>query len=126
MITDPVSDFLTRIRNAAAVRAREVVVPYSRQKHEIALLLGREGYLEDVKREGKSLCILLAYSHRQPKVTAIRTVSKPGLRIYRKARKLPAPLAGAGISIVSTSQGIMSNRQARKKGLGGEVLGEVW
>lgn len=126
MVTDPVSDFLTRIRNAAAVRAREVVVPYSRQKHEIARVLGREGYLEDVKMEGKSLCVLLAYSRRQPKITAIRAVSKPGLRIYRKAGKLPAPLAGAGISIVSTSQGIMSNRQARKRGLGGEVLGEVW
>lgn len=126
MIGDPVGDLLTRIRNAASVRTAELEAPYSRLKEDIVKVLKEEGYVESFKKEGNSLKIVLSFLRRQPQITGIRNVSKPGLRIYRGKDKLPRPLGGAGISIVSTPLGVMSGKAAKKKGLGGEVLALVW
>ncbi|MBI4032940.1 MAG: 30S ribosomal protein S8 [Candidatus Blackburnbacteria bacterium] len=126
MITDPVGDLLARVRNAALCRGREVLMPYSRLKLEVSKVLEREGYLSEVKKIKNELSLTLAFKGRRSVVTGIKNVSRPGLRIYRKSEELPRPLGGAGISIISTPQGVMSNKEARKKGLGGEVLGEVW
>lgn len=126
MVTDPVGDFLTRIRNAAANRTVEVVSPHSRLREEIARVLKEEGYAQSYRKEENKLVLVLTYAHRKPLITGIKNISKPGLRIYRKANKLPRPVSGLGISLISTPEGVMSNRQARKKGLGGEVLGLVW
>lgn len=126
MITDPIGDFLTRVRNAAVGRQRKVTAPYSKFKAQVAQVLAREGYLEDVKKEGGNLVVTLTFYRRQPIIMGVKNISSPGLRIYRKAKRLPSPLSGAGISIISTPKGVMSNRQARKKGLGGQVLGEIW
>lgn len=126
MINDPVGDLLTRIRNAVQSRTVEVSMPYSRLKEDVAQTLKREGYLEEVKKEEHDLIIVLAFMRRKPLITGVRNTSKPGLRIYRKADKLPYPLGGSGVSIISTPKGVMSNREARKLGIGGEVLGEIW
>src|SRR3989344_5379250 len=117
MIGDPVGDLLTRIRNAAQAQAVELKSPYSRLREEIVRVL---------KEEGNELVIVLAYSRRKPLITGIKNVSKPGLRIYRKSGKLPRPLGGVGISVVSTPRGVMSGGKAWKEKLGGEVLALVW
>lgn len=132
MITDPIGDLLTRIRNAALTRKLELSVPYSKACEAVALVLKDEGYVSQVNRvlvevRGRGqLALTLATKRRKPVITGIRNVSRPGLRIYRQAKKLPNPLSGAGVSIISTSKGVMTDRAARKLGLGGEVLGEVW
>ncbi len=126
LIGDPVGDLLTRIRNAASSRNVELEAPYSRLKEGIVKVLKEEKYVESFKKDGNSLKIVLAFSRRQPQITGIKNVSKPGLRIYRGKDDLPRPLNGAGISIVSTPEGVMSGKAARKKGLGGEVLALVW
>lgn len=126
MITDPVGDLLTRIRNAAKSRNKEVTAPYSKLKYAVSLVLRKEGYLSDAKKQGNELLLTLAYKRRQPLLTGVKNVSRPGMRIYRKAKELPRPLGGLGISIVSTPKGVMSNKEASKKKLGGEVLGEIW
>ncbi len=126
MITDPVGDLLARVRNAALRRGREVVMPYSRLKFEVAKVLEKEGYLASVSKIKNELSLTLVYKGRRPLVTGVKNISRPGLRIYRKKDELPRPIGGAGISIISTPQGVMSNKDAKKKGLGGEVLGEVW
>lgn len=126
MITDPVGDLLTRIRNAALANKREVSVPCSKLKHAVLNVLDKEGYVADIKKVDGELQFVLVYQRRKPLISGVKGVSKPGLRIYRKVNRLPSPLRGAGISIVSTSKGVMSNKEARKNGLGGEVLGEVW
>lgn len=125
-ITDPVSDFFTRIRNIMMAGKSQVTVPYSRLKEDIAKVLKEEGYLSDVQRVKSDLILNLALSHRKPVITGVRSISKPGLRIYRKADKLPNPLRGAGVSIISTPGGVMSGKAAKAKRLGGEVLGEIW
>ena len=121
-----VNDFLTRIRNAMLARQREIIVPHSKLKEAVARVLKKEGYLVGVKKEKRNLLVELAYKRRQPIISGVKNVSRPGMRIYRKVNQLPRPLGGAGISIVSTPKGVMSDKEARKKGLGGEVLGEVW
>lgn len=126
MITDPVSDLFTRIRNSALTGSAEVSLPYSRLKNDIVDVLKKEGYVADYKKVENGLVINLTFKRRKPIITGIRSVSKPGRRIYRKAGQLPRPLGGAGISIISTPQGVLSNKEAYKKKLGGEVLGEVW
>jgi len=126
LVIKPVGDFLTRIRNAAANRAAEVSSPHSRLREEVARVLKEEGYAQSFRKEDNNLILVLSYAHRKPLITGIKNVSKPGLRIYRKATELPRPARGLGISIISTPEGVMSNRQARKRGLGGEVLGMVW
>jgi len=126
MITDPVGDLLTRIRNAALAEKREIVVPYSKLKSAVAKVLETEGYIHNVEKVENTLVFALVFHRRKPLLTGVKGVSRPVLRIYRKADNLPSPLRGAGISIFSTSKGVMSNKEARQKSLGGEVLGEVW
>lgn len=125
-VADPASDLFTRIRNATQARHREVIVPYSKLKEAVCKVLKKEGYIVSFKKRGQELVLELAYKRRKPIISGIRNVSRPGLHIYRKKDKITAPLGGAGVAIISTSQGIMSNKEARKKGLGGEVLGELW
>lgn len=125
-ITDPVGDLLARIRNAAQARHREVSVPYSKLREAVVKVLQRENYIVGVKKKGQTLVLELAYKRRKPIISGIKNVSKPGLHIYRKKNEIRDPLGGAGIVIISTPQGVMSSREAKKKGLGGEILGEVW
>ncbi len=126
-MTDPIADFLTRLRNAALVRHWTVRVPYSKLKAAIADILVAEGYLETVARDGDNgpLLLTLKQADGAPVLKTIRRISSPGHRVYVKRAKLPRVLSDYGIAIVSTSQGIMTNRDARKRSLGGEILCEV-
>lgn len=133
MISDPISDLLTRIRNAALAHKPKVTTPYTKFKAAVAEVLKREGYLSESKKEDNNLVIALAYKRTsesakswQPLLSGVKNVSRPGVRIYRGVADLPRVLGGAGIAIVSTPQGVLSDKEARKKGVGGEVLGEVW
>lgn len=130
-MTDPIADMLTRIRNGNSVRHENVVVPASRMKKEIAKILLDEGFINgfSVEEDGKQgmMTVELKYGPNGEKViTGIKRISKPGLRVYVKAGEVPRVLGGLGIAIVSTSQGIMPDREARKNGIGGEVLCYVW
>ena len=120
--SDPISDALTRIRNAHARNEVSVRMPDSKVKSAIANVLKSEGYIKDFKTEEQELIIFLKYYQDEPVITRIRRVSKPSLRIYRRVNDLPKVLGGLGIAIVSTSQGVMSDREAREKGQGGEIL----
>ncbi|WP_300621973.1 30S ribosomal protein S8 [Dokdonella sp.] len=128
-MTDPIADMFTRIRNAQAMGKRTVAMPSSRVKQAIADLLKNEGYVADVQtvtEENKpKLQIALKYYEGKPVIARIERVSRSGLRVYRGKDELPKILGGLGISIVSTSAGIMTDAQARKQGLGGEVIGLV-
>lgn len=126
MISDPIGDLLTRVRNAVLARKPEIVAPYSRMREAVANVLKKEGYLSEVSRVEGQLVMFLAMERRKPVITGVKNISRPGLRIYRSAARLPKTLGGAGVSVISTSKGIMADREARKLGLGGEVLGEVW
>lgn len=129
MINDPISDLLARIRNAQAARHDALELPSSRMKFTIAKILQREGYLADVTERAdgakKTLSIALKYDNGAPAIRSLRRVSKPGKRVYRGASVLPRPLSDIGIAIVSTSAGVMTNKEARRRKLGGEVLCEV-
>lgn len=131
MHTDPIADMLTRIRNAGSAGHSSVEMPSSQQKVELAKVLKEEGYIIDysVREEGKFkiLTIEVKYeSESQPIIRKLKRVSKPGLRVYTKAKKLPKVLGGLGIAIVSTSKGLLTDRKARKENVGGEVLCQVW
>ena len=131
MVTDPIADMLTRIRNANQMRYKEVEVPASKLKLEIARILKEEGFIADYKvkkNEVQSIIVLyLKYSDKKERViTGLKRISKPGLRVYAKAEELPRVLNGRGIAIVSTSKGVMTDKQARKESLGGEVLAYIW
>lgn len=129
MMTDPIADMLTRIRNAQLVRKGAVTIPYSKLKLAIATLLEKEGYVGGVTvaEEGrKELVIELLYTGRTPKIQSITRESKPGHRNYRKADELPHILNGYGMAIISTSQGLMTDKDARSEGVGGEVLCSVY
>ena len=135
MTNDPISDMLTRIRNASAINKPEVVMPYSKVKHRIADILHAEGYVGKVAKvepdtangsRFAELRIGLKYSEKTPVVSTLKRISKPGLRIYKGADQLPVVLNHLGIAIISTSQGIMTNKDAKKKGVGGEVLCEIY
>jgi small subunit ribosomal protein S8 len=125
---DPISDMLTRIRNASEKRQENTRIPSSRLCRSIASVLQREGFIGNVSEEGegvsKQLVLELKYSgkHRQPTIRRLQRVSRPGLRIYKNTRQLPKVLGGLGVAIISTSKGVMSDRDARKQGVGGEVL----
>jgi len=130
-MTDPIADMLTRIRNANQMRYKEVEVPASKIKLEIARILKEEGFVEDfkVKKNNIQNIIVLNLKYGQNKervITGLKRISKPGLRVYAKTEELPKVLNGLGIAIVSTSKGIMTDKQARKESLGGEVLAYVW
>ena len=130
-MTDPVADFLTRLRNASKAHHDSLSVPYSKLKGTIADILKAEGYISDYQVEdgsvGKQLSVTLKYSdERKSSIAGIKRVSKPGLRVYAKSDELPKVLGGLGIAILSTSSGLLTDRQAAKKGVGGEVLAYVW
>ena len=125
MMQDPIADLLTRIRNGQASGKVTVTLPTSKQKLAIASLLKSEGYIADVQESGdvkKVLEITLKYYEGKPVVEMIQRVSRPGLRIYKKCRDLPRIMNGLGIAVISTSKGLMTDRAARKDGLGGEVI----
>jgi small subunit ribosomal protein S8 len=128
-MTDPIADMFTRIRNAQMVGHVEVSMPNSKVKMEIARVLKDEGYIEGFARretEGKPvLSIALKYHEGRPVIDRLERVSRPGLRVYRRKDQLPTVLGGLGVAIVSTSQGVMSDRAARAAGQGGEVIGVV-
>jgi small subunit ribosomal protein S8 len=131
MMTDPIADMLTRIRNALMARHKTVVVPGSKLKLEIARILKEEGYIEDYRvieeKPQIKIEIVLKYDEKKrPVIAGIRRVSKPGRRIYRGYKELPKVLNGLGIAIISTSQGIMTDHEARKRRVGGEVICEIW
>lgn len=125
-MTDPISDMLTRIRNGQKARKVSVTMPASKAKTAVAKVLKDEGYINDYSTaaEGQKadLTVELKYFEGKPVIERIQRVSKPGLRIYRGQQDLPKVLGGLGVAIVSTSAGVMSDRQAREKGIGGEVL----
>jgi small subunit ribosomal protein S8 len=130
-MTDPVADFLTRLRNANSAYHETVSLPYSKLKANIAEILKSEGYIASIKVEdakvGKTLVIDLKFGpNRERSLAGIKRVSKPGLRVYAKSTELPRVLGGLGIAILSTSSGLLTDRQAAKKGVGGEVLAYVW
>ena len=131
LITDPIADMLTRIRNALVAKHESVDVPASNMKLAIAEILLNEGYIKSytVNEEGveKMMNIVLKYGpNKQRVITGLKRVSKPGLRVYARKDKLPKVLNGLGIAIISTSKGIMTDREARKQGVGGEVLAYIW
>ena len=130
MVTDPIADMLTRIRNANQMRYKEVEVPASKMKNEIARILKAEGFIVDYKVKKNNiqdiLVLSLKYVDKERVITGLKRISKPGLRVYVKACELPRVLNGLGIAIVSTSKGVMTDKQARKESLGGEVMAYIW
>lgn len=131
VVNDPIADLLTRIRNGLGARHAEVRLPHSRIKARVAELLAREGYLEDVEVIAapvqSELRITLKYtSDRTPVIRGIKRISKPGLRVYSGGRSIPRVQGGLGVAIVSTSKGVMTDSEARRAKVGGEVLCEVW
>jgi small subunit ribosomal protein S8 len=130
-MTDPIADMLTRLRNANSAYHDTVVMPHSKIKAGIAEILKQEGYIANWKVEeaevGKALRIDLKFGpSRERSIAGVRRVSKPGLRVYAKSTSLPKVLGGLGVAIISTSSGLLTDRQAAKKGVGGEVLAYVW
>ena len=133
-MTDPIADMLTRLRNANQAYHDSVAMPYSKLKQGVAEILQQEGYISSFDVEdapegavGKTLTLTLKYGPtRERSIAGIRRISKPGLRVYAKASGLPKVLGGLGIAIISTSQGLLTDRQANQKGVGGEVLAYVW
>ena len=129
VMTDPIADMLTRIRNANQMRNEVVEMPSSKIKVEIAKILKDEGYIVDYSVSGdakKVLSVTLKYSGTERVISGIKRISKPGLRVYAQASDLPKVLNGLGIAIISTSKGLMCDKEARKIGAGGEVLAYVW
>ena len=131
MVTDPIADMLTRIRNANQMRYKEVEVPASKMKTEIARILKETGFISDYKLEKVDkfdvITLGLKYGDKKERViTGLKRISKPGLRVYVKAEEVPRVLNGLGIAIVSTSKGVMTDKEARNAGLGGEVLAYIW
>ena len=130
-MTDPIADLLTRLRNANSAHHDTVLIPFSKLKSHIAEILQAEGYIAGWKVEdavvGKNLIIELKYGpNRERALAGVKRVSKPGLRVYAKSTNLPKVLGGLGVAILSTSSGLLTDRQAEKKGVGGEVLAYVW
>ena len=132
-MTDPVADMLTRIRNANVAFHDDVVMPASKLKEQLAKILAREGYItdfaveDDPGRPGQKLRIVMKYTQdRKRTISGLRRVSKPGLRVYTKATDVPRVLGGMGIAILSTNQGLLTDREARQRKVGGEILCHVW
>jgi small subunit ribosomal protein S8 len=129
-LTDPIADFLTRLRNASQSGKAEILAPYSKIKFDIARVLKQEGYISDFELEngGKlpQLKVVTKFVNRTPAITGLKRVSKPGLRKYVGAQEVPRVLGGLGISILSTPKGVLSGREAKKENVGGELLAYVW
>ncbi len=131
VVTDPIADMLTRIRNANQMKYKEVLVPTSKLKVQIANILKNEGYINGYKlvdsENGSMMNIELKYGAKKERaITGLKRISKPGLRVYAKKEEIPTVLNGLGIAIISTSKGLMVDREARKQNLGGEVLAYIW
>ena len=130
VVTDTIADMLTRIRNANAMRYNEVSVPASKMKIEFARILKEEGFIKGykvVKDDAQgSIVITLKYVSKERVITGLKRISKPGLRVYAKSEEIPKVLNGLGIAIISTSKGVMTDKEARKQNLGGEVLAYIW
>jgi len=131
VMTDPIADMLTRIRNANMVRHEKLEVPASNIKKEIAEILKREGFVRDVEfidddKQGIIRIFLKYGSNNERVITGLKRISKPGLRVYAKADEVPRVLNGLGLALVSTSQGVLTDKEARAKQVGGEVLAYVW
>jgi small subunit ribosomal protein S8 len=131
MMTDPIADMLTRIRNASMARHERAEMPHSRLKEHVAGVLKAEGYLDDVRvsegEEQKTLTVVLRYGRdRQAAIDGIRRVSTPGRRVYVRHDRIARVCSGMGISILSTSRGVMTDKEARRQRVGGELLCEVW
>jgi small subunit ribosomal protein S8 len=134
MMTDPIADMLTRIRNASMARHDRTEMPYSRLKEHVARVLKSEGFVDDVRvseagddKGHKQLTVVLRYGRdKQSALDGVRRVSTPGRRVYVRFDRIPRVLSGMGVSILSTSQGVMTDRDARTKRVGGELLCEVW
>jgi small subunit ribosomal protein S8 len=127
MPNDPVADLLTRVRNAAVARHETVSIPTSRMKADVARILRDEGYISGYEQpNARDLVLRLKYIGKIPAVAGLRRISKPGLRVYARKNEMPRVLGGLGVVIVSTSSGLMTGREAERKGLGGEVLAYVW
>ena len=133
-MTDPIADMLTRLRNANQAYHESTAMPYSKIKQGIADILQQEGYISSYQVEepkegsvGKTLVVDLKFGpSRERSIAGVRRISKPGLRVYAKSTNLPKVLGGLGVAIISTSQGLLTDRQAKNKGVGGEVLAYVW
>lgn len=133
-MTDPIADMLSRIRNAQAVHKPEVMIPYSNVKFAIAQILEQLGYVKKADRVPRAgtgvaydqLRVVLKYQGKEPAITSINRISKPGHRVYVAKDKLPIVLNNIGVAIISTSHGIMTNKDAKKKSLGGEVICEIY
>ena len=131
VVTDTIADMLTRIRNANQMRYEEVKVPASNIKKEIARILKEEGFIKDYKIENNdaqgTIVLTLKYTDKKERViTGLKRISKPGLRVYANKDEIPKVLNGLGIAIISTSKGIMTDKEARKENIGGEVLAYIW
>ena len=129
VVTDTIADMLTRIRNANQMRYEEVSVPSSKIKNEIARILKEEGFIKDytINSDEKVINLTLKYTDKKERViTGLKRISKPGLRVYAKNDEIPQVLNGLGIAIISTSKGIMTDKEARKENIGGEVLAYIW
>jgi small subunit ribosomal protein S8 len=132
MVTDTVSDMFTRIRNASLINQHMVQIPKTKMTYGIAKILKEEGFISDLEffedNEREFLLLLLKYkgTARKPVISCLKRISKPGLRIYANHKRLPTVLGNLGIAIVSTSKGLMTNNDARKLGIGGEILGYIW
>ena len=130
VVTDTIADMLTRIRNANQMRYEEVKVPASNIKKEIARILKEEGFIKDYKIVSDdvqgTIVLTLKYNKKERVITGLKRISKPGLRVYAKNDEVPKVLNGLGIAIISTSKGIMTDKEARKENIGGEVLAYIW
>ncbi|WP_018881307.1 30S ribosomal protein S8 [Thioalkalivibrio sp. ALE30] len=130
MMTDPISDMLTRVRNAQRANKEQVAVPYSKAKERILKVFAEEGFVGDMQVEGeaaqKKLVVKLKYFEGRPVIETVERISRPGLRIYRGKDELPRINAGLGVAVISTPQGVMSDRAARAAGQGGEVLCKIY
>ncbi len=130
MVNDPVGDLLAQIKNASMAGLQSIDLPYSRMKMEVAKILSQEGYVGAIEKTGTDpksrLKIAIKYVGKTPVITGVKRISKPGLRLYVNKQSIPTVVGGMGIAIVSTPQGIMTGRDAKKKGIGGEILCTTW
>ncbi len=131
IVTDPIADMLTRIRNANQMKYKEVEIPSSKIKLEIVRILKDEGFIEDYKLEDKegipTILVNLKYGPKKERViTGLKRISKPGMRVYAKVEEIPTVLNGFGIAVMSTPKGLMTNKEAKKNQVGGEVLAYIW
>jgi small subunit ribosomal protein S8 len=130
VMTDPIADMLTRIRNATIVRDKVVEIPVSKIKLEIVKILKEEGYIQDFEavtdaKQGK-VKVYLKYNGKEKVISGLKRISKPGLKVYARKDEIPRVLGGLGIAVMSTSKGVMTDRKARTEGIGGEVICYVW